>query len=402
MAYPGEQAILDGQFIPRSSLLEGVLDNGVFQIEGMSHVRVTNLTIINSHDAGFTIRDSDNIDLINNSTRDTFSSGIAVWNTKHDEKQTKRIRILGNSIDKAQSLDVPPHDWPARGELPHEALSVGGAIDFEVAYNHIYDGGKEGIDIKETSNRGRVHHNHVHNQKWQGLYVDAWFGTISDIEIFSNVVHDCGGAGLVLSVENGQSVENVKIHNNLIFDNSGSGLYFSKWGVNNVRRRIQINNNTFYHNGYGTPKLGQTYYWMTGGLYLYTTNLRDISVSSNIFSDNQGFQMGYSELFLKEGQSWQSIARAKNIQITDNLIEGTNNVNSPIESGGDPPDRVQIYAVNASRPIFGNPLFRNPASQDFTLRRDSPAVSGKFAAGAYAPGSRSHLWWQRDFPPTLH
>ena len=46
-------------------------------------------------------------------------------------------------------------------EPPHEALSIGGAVDFEVAYNHVYDSDKEGIDIKETSKRGKVHHNLV-------------------------------------------------------------------------------------------------------------------------------------------------------------------------------------------------------------------------------------------------
>ena len=70
--------------VPRSALVKDGLDNGAFQIEGVSYVRVANLTVINSHDAGFTIRDSSNIDLINNSTKGTFSSGIAVWDTNHE------------------------------------------------------------------------------------------------------------------------------------------------------------------------------------------------------------------------------------------------------------------------------------------------------------------------------
>ena len=38
------------------------------------------------------------------------------------------------------------------------------------------DSDKEGIDVKETSARGRVHHNLVHHLRRQGIYVDAWFG----------------------------------------------------------------------------------------------------------------------------------------------------------------------------------------------------------------------------------
>ncbi len=401
VGYPGEEPILDAELLPRSSLVQGGLDNGAFQIEGVSYVRVTNLTVINSHDAGFTIRDSSNIDLINNSTRGTFSSGIAVWDTDHNSKRTAHIRILGNTITKATTWDLAPPDVSRRGEQPQEALSIGGAVNFEVAYNRVYNSDKEGIDIKETSRRGKVHHNLIHNLGRQGVYVDAWFGNLSDVEIFSNVIHDCRGAGIALSVENGQSVENVNIHNNLVFNNDGSGLLFSRWGIDNPRRNIQIHNNVFYRNGYGTPSAGQTYYWITGGLYLYSTNLHDIAIRNNIFSDNRGFQIGYSELFLKESRLWRAVARVKNIQITGNLVDGRNTINSPIESGGKLPDRVRIYAVNGRRAIFGNPMFKDPANQDFTLRRASPAAAARVAAGAYTPGSRPRLWWKYEFPPKL-
>ena len=82
-----------------------------------------------------------------------------------------------------------------------------------------------------------------------------------------------------------------------------------------------------------------------------------------------------------------------------NLIDGRNTIHSPIESGGDPPYRVGIYAVSGDRAIFGSPLFKDSAKQDYTLRCGSPAAVGHVAAGAYAPGSRSNLWWKRDFPP---
>jgi hypothetical protein len=399
IGYPGEKAILDAQFVPRSSLAQSGLDNGAFQIEGVSYVRVNNLTVINSHDAGFTIRDSSNIDLINNSTKGTFSSGIAVWNTNHDGKSAEQIRILGNTIVRATTWDLGSLDVPKQGEPPHEAISIGGAVDFEVAYNHVYDSDKEGIDIKETSKRGKVHHNVVDHVDRQGIYVDAWFGEISDIEIFSNIIHDCRGAGIVLSVENGQSVESVNIHNNLVFNNDGSGLFFSRWGVDGMRRNVKIYDNVFYHNGYGPPRTGQTFYWLTGGLYLNSNNLHDIVIRKNIFSENCGFQIGYSELLLNATQSWQAIAREKNIKIAGNLIDGRNKVDSPIESGGYPADRVKIYAVNGLRAILNNPLFKDPANQDFTRRRGSSAAS-RIPVEASVLGS-SPFWWKRDFPPRL-
>ena len=397
----GEEPILDAQMVQRPPSAPVGLNNGAFQIEGVSYVRVAHLALINSHDAGFTIRDSSNIDLINNSTNGTFSSGIGVWDSNHGGSATQHIRIIGNTITRATTWEFAPSDMPRQGWPPQEALSIAGAIDFEVAYNHVYSSDKEGIDIKETSKHGHVHHNSVHNMGMLGIYVDAWFGELSDVDIFSNVIHDCRSAGLALSVENGESVKDVRIHNNLIFSNDGSGLYFSRWGVNHVRRNIQVFHNVFYHNGYGPPKADQTYYWNTGGLYLYSTSVYGVSITNNIFSDNRGFQIGYSDLYLRNSESWQTAAREHEIQISANLINGRNTVDIPIKSGGDPPDRVDIFGVNGDHAIFGNPLFKDTAGQDFSLRRGSPAVTGHIVAGAYAPGSLSELWWKRDFPPTL-
>jgi hypothetical protein len=399
IGYRGEEAILDAQMVQRAPA--AVLNNGALQIEGVSFIRVANLKVINSHDAGITVRDSSNVELINNATKGTFSSGIAVWDTNHEGKATHNIRIIGNTITNATTWDLAPPDVPRRRQAPHEALSIGGAVNFEVAYNHVYGSDNEGIDIKETSKRGKVHHNHAHNLGAQGIYVDSWFGEIEDIEIFSNVVHDCRGAGMVLSVENGKSVSSVDIHNNLIFSNDGSGIFFSRWGVDNVRRDIQISNNVLYHNGYGPPKPGQTYHWLTGGLYLYSINVYGISIRGNIFSDNRGFQIGYSDLFVRDNRSWQVVAREHGIQITGNLIDGRNKINSPIKSGGAPADQVDIYATNGDAAIFGKPLFKNAVNQDFTLRPGSPAVVGHIAAGAYAPGSPWRPWWKRDFPARL-
>ena len=53
MGYPGEEPILQAQMLPHSSLVQTGLDNGAFQIEGVSYIRVANLTITNSHDVGF-------------------------------------------------------------------------------------------------------------------------------------------------------------------------------------------------------------------------------------------------------------------------------------------------------------------------------------------------------------
>jgi parallel beta-helix repeat protein len=396
VGYPGESAVLDAAGLQRPS--PTALSNGAVQIEGVSFIRVANLTVINSHDAGFTIRDSSNIDLINNTTRGTFSSGIAVWDTDHKRTTTKNIRILANTVTRATIWDLAPPDERERSEPPHEAISIAGAVDFEVAYNLVSNSEKEGIDIKETSAHGRVHHNLVHHLRRQGIYVDAWFGQIDDIEIVANVVHDCHGSGIALSTENGTSIDGITLRGNLVFGNDGSGLYFSRWGANNARRNIAIANNVLHHNGYGKPAAGQDYYWQVGGIYLYSNNVYDISIVNNILSGNRGFQIGYSELFLEGGRSWSDVARELRIRITGNLLAGSNSP-PPIRSGGNPGDQVMIYAINGDRYRLGDPRFKDPVEEDFRPQKGSLAFSGRRPAGVYRLDEAPDFWWKHDFPP---
>lgn len=400
IGYPGEEPVLDANMIQHSSVFRNGLDNGVFQIEGVSYVRVINLAVANSHDAGFTVRDSSHIALINNSTKSTLSSGIAVWDTHNDGRATRHVKIIGNTIVKANVWDLAPPDYPRQNGTPHEAISVGGAADFEVAYNHVYGNDNEGIDIKGASREGTVHHNVVNDVGRQGIYIDAWYGVLRRIAVYSNVVYNCRGAGLVLSVEEGKSVEDINIRNNLVFNNEGSGLLFSVFGADGPRRGIKIAHNIFYHNGFGPAKPGQSYYWITGGLYFMSANVGDIVISNNVFSSNRGFQIGYSEALSNKFRSWQDFAREKRIGIKHNVIYGRNSINSPIEGGGDAfPYRGKIYAVNGQRAIFANPMFKDPAHQDFVSRRDF-ATHG-IRAGLWPPNAASVWWWKHGFPPHL-
>jgi hypothetical protein len=220
------------------------------------------------------------------------------------------------------------------------------------------------------------------------------------IEVHSNVIYNCGGAGLVLSVEQGKSVKDVNIRNNLVFNNEGSGLLFSVFGADGPRSGIKITHNIFYHNGFGPAKPGQGYYWITGGLYFMSANVGDIAISKNVFSGNRGFQIGYSEALLNKFRTWQDFARYRKIGITNNAIYGRNSTNSPIQGGGDAlPYRAKIYAVNGQRAIFANPMFRDPDHQDFVSRRDFAAHG--FRAGLWPPNTASLTWWKHDFPPRL-
>ena len=354
LGYPGEQPILDAQSLQRPAGAH--LYNGAFQIEGVSYIRVVNLTAINSRDAGFTIRDRAAGDLINNATIGTFASGIAAWDTHHARTTAKHIRIIGNDISRANVWEAAGPDVVKRGEPPHEALSVGGVVDFEVAYNHVHDSGKEGIDIKETSSRGQVHHNLVHNVERQGLYVDAWFGELSAIG-FPTTSSATVGSRIALSAENGTAVEVTSTFTTtLIFNNHGSGMYVSRWGADNKFAPGHVANNTFYHNGYGTPQHGQDYFWQTRGIHLYSNNLRDVTIKKNIISENRGFQIGYSELYSCADHSWQRISVKKVFRFPDPGVGGgggvlTKRTSAVLVAMDFPPQLTQDPPINSSPPI---------------------------------------------------
>jgi hypothetical protein len=135
-----------------------------------------------------------------------------------------------------------------------------------------------------------------------------------------------------------------------------------------------------------------------GGIYLYSNNAHDVVIADNILSDNHGFQIGYSELFLEGGRSWSDMARELRIRITRNFLAGSNSPPA-IRSGGNPTDQVMIYAINGDRPRLGDPRFKDPAAEDFSPQKGSAAFSGDRPAGAYRLDEAPDFWWKRHFPP---
>lgn len=369
-AFPEEEVVLDAAGIkvpPPSGQPPYAHDQGAFQLENVSYVKVQGLKIINSYNSGFTVRNSHHIELLKNRSENSFAPGIGVWGGHHH-------KIMGNTIVNANDPNRGYVGFPKTDEAPHEAISLGGAKFFEVANNLIYNTQKEGIDVKEVSQHGTVHDNHVHHSKYQGLYVDSHFGTLEDVEVFNNRVHDCQGSGFVVSVEGGSLAKNIRVHHNLLYNNWGTGILFGRWGVDGPREAIKIYNNTVYHNGYGKPNPGEKFYWITGGLYFFSTNLQDVEVKENIFSENNGFQIGYSDRYLKDHPTIAAAFNQKRINISRNLIFEPNHFTYPIRAGWPPDNFANIYAINGSSAIVGNPRFVNAKAGNFHLQSNSPAV----------------------------
>jgi len=383
----GAKVILDGlNFnIPDSGIYPR--NNGLIQIERAAYVRVRNIHVRNSRRAGINIQESHHIDVVNCISENSLSPGIAAW------QRCEYIRVLGNTVINANDMKM---SWtPYTGhEAPHEAISMAGPHHFEVAWNHVYDCRKEGIDVKETASFGTVHHNYVHDCDRQGLYIDAWFGQLAHIEMYHNVVHGCE-SGIAISSEDGPNTKNLKIHHNLVYNNRATGIFFSRWGVDNMREHVAIYNNTFYRNGWGKDFTGDPQYWLSGGCYLFSTNLRDVRISNNIFAHNFPFEIGHTARF-KDG--W---AVSQAIDISRNLIHDINTIDYPIYLHTWLKDSV--YSITGTHAILADPLFENPAEGDFRLKEGSPAKDGTGKnLGVFPEGTRQEsFWWKSNFPPVI-
>jgi len=327
-AYEKETPILNAKNInfyrEKDKYLFGV-GTGVLFLYQVEHIQVVGVHVKNSTGHGIAVRDSNNIIIDRCKTENTFCSGISLWDTKCTGIVCHNNKVIGNTVIKATTWDMLPEGRPMGNEPPHEAISIAGACYFEVAYNTVYNCDKEGIDVKEVSHHGTVHHNHVYNCDRQGLYADAWFGPLTNVDFYHNTVHDCKGAGIVVAVEQGYFVSDMKIYNNNVYNNWGTGILSGIFGEDNMRYRIDIFNNVIKTNGYGSPEYhtSNDYFWITGGICLLSAQLSDCRIYNNIFEDNKGFDIGYSSRFTEncpDGHNITTILENKRIEIFDNHI----------------------------------------------------------------------------------
>ena len=357
--YPGETPVLDATNMDLAFGGDQYShDLGAFLVtNNVEYVRVQNLTVKNSPGSGFSICRGRNIILEGNTINGSYTPGISTNSTFNHDCSQENITIRYNTLINTNNLDFG-RGAENDGEAPHEAISIMGAKNVEIAYNHIHDTMKEGIDVKERSSFVTVHHNLVENIARQCFYVDAWFGTLHDIEFYANIGRNCGFFGFAISVENNAgggaaTAHSISFHHNLIDSAGGAAVYFSRFAADGERRNIKIFNNTFYNSGH---QLG----WANGGLTLLSANVYDTEIVDNIFVNNAPFQLGAHT----EYGGMSGLAQ-RNIVVENNLIFGP-------QGSGDMMDGT-VTAIEGTNTITADPLFANPSNGDFTLQPSSPA-----------------------------
>ena len=323
-AYPGESATVDAEGLAIDE------EGGVFEIDGLSFIRIAGLRIVNSSGAGILTNQASDIYIEGNYTYNTVSSGIGVW-------RSHNTIIDGNEVELANN----------DGE--QECITVAGTDGFEVRNNHVHHSGPgtrggEGIDVKDGSSNGMVYRNHVHDLPARlGIYIDAWDKHTYNIRVFQNIVHDVGDSGFTLASEAGGLLENIHVFNNIAFHNKYDGITISGCcsylASEHPMRNLFIINNTFYNNGWEE--------W-GGGINSENVEAQNVIIRNNIVSQNLLYQV-----FLEQG------VPAKEYFIDHNLIYGYRNFEG------------ELYG---NEYVEGDPLFINPSVADFHLGANSPAI----------------------------
>jgi hypothetical protein len=201
----------------------------------------------------------------------------------------------------------------------------------------------EGIDAKDGSSNGSVHHNHVHHVPSVGIYVDAWTEHTFAIDVYNNRVHDVDGDGIVLASEQGGLLKQVRVFNNLVHDNRWLGISLSDCCIaQRPLDDIQIVNNTLFRNGWDAPpdRWG-------GGLAHANDQATGVVVRNNIVAGNLSFQIAL------EGPA------AAGVTVDHNLVDGFRGYPGEI--------RGTDYQE-------GDPGFANAAGLDFHLTEGSIAI----------------------------
>ena len=357
--YENEKVILDGTGVT------GSYDGVIFIRDGCNFIRINGLEIKNAAYAGIMLLGGEITDIrIDNCViHKCQGAGIYAYSSQFDSKiYVRRIEFDHNTV-----YDVH------LGRLAQEAISFSGVIDFEIHHNNLARYGKEGIDVKDGSSKGSVHHNIIDTSSdfggGQAIYLDGYKRLSHDIDIYSNYITGNGGSGIILNAEHpelGGAIENINVYNNVI-------CLSQKTGYTNFRAidslddcswtNVKIYNNIFY-NGESKNHVIR--------IMPSASNIKNLVIANNIFAGT-----AYTIMYFQHMTFTESQVKGR-LTLTNNLYHryGGTAQNQWV-------DKVNPAGGWGTNPILSDPLYINKEKGDLYLKSTSPAIDA--ADPTYVP-----------------
>lgn len=205
---------------------------GVGHMESVLHVQdqanliIEGFRIEGSWHFGIGLYGVENVVVQDCYTYRTGASGIYVgrWDHNDDRIHNRNVKVLRCTVEKAGQ-----HGKKWAGA--QECLSVEATDTFEVAYCRVFDSPRDGIDIKNGSRNGSLHHSVVHDIEKIGIYLDAWKMSTYNIAVYQNYSYNnFVGFALTAEVDDGL-LHDVRLRRNLALHNRYAGVLFSTWGL---------------------------------------------------------------------------------------------------------------------------------------------------------------------------
>jgi parallel beta-helix repeat protein len=206
---------------------------GLLTLDQRRHIRISGLTVTNSRRHGIYAGEASNVTVVNSEISYARDGGILVGDGSGAVVSCNRVHH-NNAAARTGDIEA----------AANEGITLFNVTDFQISGNEVFDNDEEGIDVKNGTRRGTIHHNRVRRNNGPNIYVDG----ASDVRIYANRISGARGpskAGIGLAVESGGTAGNIDIYNNLIYGNPGGGIDF--WVGHYVD--VQIFYNTIYRNG---------------------------------------------------------------------------------------------------------------------------------------------------------
>lgn len=348
------------------------LDEGLVYINGKNYIKVSGFRI--QYTKGSGANQGNGIVVIGLTT--SYSHITIEMNHLYD--------IYGsgiNALGTGNNLIINRNELEMIGNRPHgiwgqEQLSVGGGADIvTVSNNRVHhnaywyygidgcsspctggtsDLGVEALVIKDGTTNAEIFGNEIDHQdneyEWQtGIYIGTTTGHVKNIRVYNNIIHDIRGNAFGLTSEQGGLMEDISFYNNIAYRGNDVTLDSTKYGYRLVNNHM---------NEYGKSNEGV---------------IKNVMVINNIA---YGFR--FSGMSLGESELGENIVARNNILSSNANQLGFNPVNTAA-------DHNLFYGATSQTGtdyVVGDPKFINPASANFRLQSDSPAINVGSSIGA--------------------